>query len=113
MAINYVRMGMQIRDMRLRAGMTQMRLAEAVNCTSSFISHLESGRKAMSLDLFIQFANALKVSADNLLKGNLEYCSERDFEEMQRLLAGCSREELQFIKTMVISAISSMRQEKR
>ena len=51
--------------------MSQEALAEATNITFKHLSNIEVARKYPSLEIIISIANALDVSADDLLTDNL------------------------------------------
>ncbi len=72
MALNYYSLGKRIRFYRKQRGLSQMALAEAVDCAPTFISYIENGQKHMSLNTMVLIANALHVSADELLVDSLE-----------------------------------------
>lgn len=59
--------GKQLQKYRERAGYSQEKLAEKIECSTIFISYIERGIKSPSLDNLIRLANALDVSADQLL----------------------------------------------
>lgn len=60
--------GERLKTLRLNKGWTQAELAQQLGLrTHSHISFLESGRKAPSLELLIQLADALHVSVDLLI----------------------------------------------
>ena len=71
MALNLIILGKQIRQFRKRRGLTQADLAGQIDRATTYISYIESGQRCMSLETFIEIANALNVSADELLKDNL------------------------------------------
>ena len=56
-----------IRSYRHRAGLSQQQLADSVGVSKGFISALEGGRSAPSLDVLVQIADALNVSAGTLV----------------------------------------------
>lgn len=72
MSINIVALGERIRQIRKRRGITQMELASLVDCATTYISYIEGGQRCVSLEIFVRIANALHVSADELLKDSLE-----------------------------------------
>ena len=67
MPINYKTLGKRISIARNSIGMTQEVLAERINCSTSYISYIETGAKHLSMDYFVEIANALDCTADELL----------------------------------------------
>ncbi len=61
--------GDRIRQLRMKNGFTQEKAAEALNVDRSFYSHIESGKKGCSIDLFIQLSDLFQVSLDYLVLG--------------------------------------------
>ena len=59
--------GQRIKDAREEKNLTQEELAALVNLSSTHVSVIERGLKATKLDTFVAIANALDVSADELL----------------------------------------------
>ena len=66
-----------LREYRLKAGVSQLQLADSIGVTKSFISALESGRKFPSIDLLVLIAEALQVKAGNMLNDMVE-AADRD-----------------------------------
>ena len=66
-AIDYKALGQRIRKARRSAGMTQEKLGEVCSISTAHIGHIERGTRIPSLDTFFRIADALKVSADELL----------------------------------------------
>lgn len=59
-----------VRNARLKAGMTQAQLAKRMRCTVPHISHMENGRfflKGPALGVLLDFASALQVPLTELL----------------------------------------------
>jgi transcriptional regulator with XRE-family HTH domain len=59
--------GERVRELREKRGMTQEKLAQAADLTTSFVSTVERGQKAPSLNTILKLARALKVDAGELL----------------------------------------------
>ena len=59
--------GQRIKDAREAKNLTQEELAALVNLSSIHVSVIERGLKVTKLDTFVAIANALDVSADELL----------------------------------------------
>ena len=57
----------RIKALRLERGMTQVQLGDAVGLDQRFISNIESGRKSVSVETLIIFANFFKVTMDYLV----------------------------------------------
>ncbi len=62
------RIGANVREARLAAGMTQVVFAKRAKTTQSTLSGYESGRRALSIATLLRFAKALKMPASDLLK---------------------------------------------
>ena len=59
--------GRNVKNARLRCGITQEQLAEIADIGASFIAQIESGKKMMSIPVLVKIAEALNVSCDYLL----------------------------------------------
>ena len=64
--------GAQVARLRERQGWSQRALAKWVGIDQSAVSRIEAGRRRLSADELQRFAEALHVSADELLKGGGE-----------------------------------------
>ena len=60
-------LGKNIRALRRSKGMSQEKLAEAADLSPNYIGMIERGEKTLSLESFVNIANALGASADVLL----------------------------------------------
>ena len=65
-------LGANIRNYRKQIGLTQEKLAEAIEKSVNYIGMIERGEKVPSLKTFILIANALGASTDVLLVGITE-----------------------------------------
>ena len=63
--------GEQIKELRLKMGMTQNDVAQALDVTPGYICNVENGRTAMSLRILIHYAKLMNISLDSLV-GQLE-----------------------------------------
>ena len=64
MAINYERIGFNIKQCRKNAGLTQRVLAEKVGCTPEHFSHIEKGSRKVQLEMLVAICKHLNVSID-------------------------------------------------
>lgn len=66
-------LGANIRKARVANNMTQEAAASAVGLSVNYYRQIELGNKVPQLKTFVNIANALQVSADTLLQGNLTF----------------------------------------
>ena len=59
----------QIKNLRIKAGMSQLQLAEKLSVGSSAVGMYEQGRRTPSVDMIILLARVFGVSVDYLLTG--------------------------------------------
>ena len=90
LTLNFGRIGAQIRAIRQGNGLSQAQLAEGAGLSVPYLSHVERGTKHLSLAALVAIANALHVTADDLLAGSQPADASAYFSEVQALLAGCS-----------------------
>ena len=85
--------GMRVRYYRKLNGMSQEELAERTKTSRVFISNIERGESNPSLETIIDIANALYISTDELLAGNLFSSNPSRTEEEMDILYDCTKEE--------------------
>lgn len=101
MAIDYKALGKRISKARKQAGITQETLGEQLNMTRKHISVIEAAIKRPSLDTLVDIANALGVSADDLLVDSLTHSASTADTEIHRLLLDCNEIEQEILIRMV------------
>jgi transcriptional regulator with XRE-family HTH domain len=69
--INKVRkvIGANVRSFRKRAGLSQKKLAEKADLHPVYISHVERGTKAVSVEALWKLSRALRVRMASLVRG--------------------------------------------
>ena len=95
--IDYVVIGARIREFRKKKGLTQAALAEYSSVEPSNISHIERAATKVSLPTLVHIANALDVSLDELVYGNLKKSQHVSLAIVDDLLADCNGAELKAI----------------
>lgn len=93
MAIDYESIGRRIKTARTNKQISQEDLSKTVYVNNEHISRIESGKIKLSLELLILIANALDVSADDLLTDNLKHSSSPVGTEIHNLLLDCNNDE--------------------
>ena len=107
--MDYIALGQRIRDLRRKRGLTQEKLAELVDLSVPYISHLERGTKKPSLAVLIRLAECLGVTVDRLLSGNQAKDTTAFFPEIQQLLGDCSVSERAVLTEIAYAAKRSIR----
>lgn len=93
MALDYESIGKRIKRYRTDKKMSQEDLGQAIAVNYQHISNIESARRYPSLELLVMIANALDVSADDLLTDNLKHSSSPVGTEIHDLLLDCNNDE--------------------
>lgn len=100
MTIDYTAIGLRIRKLRRQKFWTQEKLAEKAEIAPDYLCRIELGRKHPSLKTILLIANALEITADDLLidvqKRNIP-ASETDEKS---LFAGCTERQRRLVLTI-------------
>lgn len=99
--IDYSKLGMKIKEIRINNGLTQDKLAELVNCNTSHISNIENNHTKVSLNVLLAIANSLNTSIDYLLSNQYENSSLALNNEILRALKDCSDEKKEKILKII------------
>lgn len=94
-------LGKRISNARKQTGITQEALGEQLNMTRKHISVIEAAINRPSLDTLVDIANALNVSADDLLVDSLTHSASTADSEIHRLLLDCNTLEQEILTRMV------------
>ena len=109
MELDYQAIGVRVRRMRKARGLTQQMLAERSGQEPSNISHIERGATKLSLPTLVSVANALGVTADQLLCDSLQATGTVFQQELTHMLADCTHAELRIITETVRVLKDSLR----
>lgn len=90
--IDYAKLGLKIKEVRLSRKLTQDALAELVCCNTSHISNIENFHTKVSLNVLLAIANALNTSIDSLLSEQYENASLAIENEVIRAVRKCDNE---------------------
>ena len=101
MAIDYKSIGRRIKQYRTDKKFSQDALGQIVFVNNEHISRIEAGTKGPSLEMLIMIANALDVSADDLLTDNLKHSSSPVNTELHDLLLDCNNDEKDILVKLV------------
>lgn len=88
-------MGQRIKEARLKANLTQSKLAEMINVAPAEISQYESGKRKPRWDKFPKMLDVLDVTADEILGREVTVVSEDESYH-----AKVSKKDLQIISAL-------------
>ena len=97
MPINYPLIGIRIKETRNQQGISAEELAELADLSSVYISYIENAKRKPSLESLVKICNALGITLDELLYGNLLYNPTEYQTDIDLLMADCSKNEKRFI----------------
>ena len=109
MSIDYVIIGTRIREIRKSKNMTQAVLAELSGIEPSNISHIERAATKLSLPTLVSIANALEVTLDELVYGNLKKSEHVSIALFDDLFSDCTAEELRDLAEVLKTTKSVLR----
>jgi len=101
------KLGQNIKKYRKEAGLTQDKAAELSGLSVNYFRQLELGNKTPRLETFIKIAEALHVSADRLLSGNLSWTPDIVTGELQEQLDRLPSGKKQYILTVLEAMITN------
>lgn len=108
MTIDYTKIGKRIAKRRKELGFKQYEVCEMIDVNYKYLSNLETGRSAPSLELIMSLCNALKTTPDYLLIGTT---SESPYDkDIASKIASMSDDHKRIINGM-ISLISDIENE--
>ena len=87
--IDYKKLGLRIKSIRISKNLTQENLAQLVDCNVSHISNIENNHTKVSLIMLLSIANALNTSIDYLLSEQYENRSLALDSEILRAIKNC------------------------
>lgn len=104
-----INLGQRIREERQKLNLTQEKLAETINVTTTYIGQIERGERRPTLDTLINISNALGVSIDYLLQESITPASDNLMNLWIQLTHDLSDDE----KEMIIDLIKVIKSHKK
>lgn len=109
--MDYLLLGARVREQRLKKKLTQEKLAEMCNVSSSYIGIIERGNKKLSVETLVKIANALDISTDFLLSDSLTLTPEIQTKEILTPLKDLKQKDVDLLTDMVYALASRLRME--
>ncbi len=103
--MNYEFLGNQIRKQRKLKKYTLEQLAEKLDVSTTFIGQIERAKGIPSVETLVKIANALEVSVDSLLFGDLNTAAGQAhfISRINELTANFSQDERAFVLDFIES----------
>ena len=111
MELDYKAIGKRIKIARIKADLTQERLAERINISPTHLSNIETGTTRVSLSTMISIAKALSVTSDDLLCDSIVMAKAQFEKDIALLLEDCDEYEIRIVKDMIASLKESLRRD--
>ncbi len=105
--------GKRMKKSRNNANLTQEQLAEKVNISTNYLSSIERGDKIPRLETFVKIANALNVSADELLMDVIRKDRAVKYTQLCETLLTLTVEESQLINTIIEAIVGEFNRKKK
>ena len=100
--IDFSKIGARVKSARLRKGYSQAVLAEKIDCSNNYISHIETGQTSVSLKILMQISYVTEQPLDFFLV-DTPYVSN-DYilnSEIGALLVECKKPTIVAAKRMI------------
>ena len=99
--INYEKLGLRIKSLRISRNITQEYLANLADCNVSHISNIENNHTKVSLVTLLAIANAINTSIDYLLSDQYDNSSLALDNEILRALKSCDNDKKEKILKII------------
>ena len=93
--MDYTNLGIKIKRKRLEMNLTQENLAEMAKISTAYMGQVKRGEKRLSLENFVNIANALNCSTDELLRDSTINNASARTREISNIIQNLSSEEIE------------------
>ena len=111
MELDYKAIGKRIKIARIKADMKQDQLAERAKLSPTHVSNVETGTTKVSLSAIVSLANALDVTADDLLCDSVIHAKVQFERDIAELLEDCDPYEIRMVKDMTEALKETLRRD--
>jgi len=112
MTVNYWMIGQRVREYRKQNQLTQADLAEQIDMSATYISHIETAKRKASLEALLRISNVLGITMDRLLSGNQTNDTTEYLQDLMLLINGCTSSEKKVIYDIALATKKSLRENK-
>lgn len=101
--------GRRIKETRRQKRVTQAYLAEQIEMSPTYISHIETGKKHVSLGALMKISKALGTTECLFLCGNQAHDSGEWQSDFAKLTQDCTNQERKIVYDIMVAAKNSLR----
>lgn len=95
--MDYKRLGLRIREERLKINLTQEQLAEAIDISNSYMGQIERGERSVTLDTLLRLTNKLSITVDYLLQDYIDISDENFINQLKQIVYGRDAKQKQMV----------------
>lgn len=96
-AIDYIKIGKRIKDMRKERGITQETICNKLNISLYHYSKIENGKVSASLETLVEIANYFDIEIETLLTGCSALHKSYLEEELESIFNKCNNHQKRMI----------------
>ena len=111
MELDYKAIGKRVKIARIKADMTQERLAELAGISPTHMSNIETGTTRVSLSAIVNLANALSVTSDDLLCDSVIKAKVQFEQDIAGVLKDCDEYGIRMIRDMAQALKETLRRD--
>lgn len=111
MELDYRAIGKRIKIERIKADLTQEKLAEMAGLSPTHMSNVETGSTRVSLTLMVSIANALGVTLDDLMCDSVTHARVQFEQDIADILSDCDTYEIRMIADMAQALKDTLRKD--
>lgn len=111
MELDYKAIGKRIKIARIKADLTQEKLAEIIDISPTHLSNIETGTTRVSLTVIVSLANALSVTADDLLCDSVVKARVQFEKDLADILNDCDEYEIRMVTDMAQALKETLRRD--
>lgn len=110
MVLDFKIIGIRVKESRLQKRMSQAVLAERIDMSVTYISHIETAKKQASLETLVRIADVLGVTVNAFLYGNQANDLSEYRTDLTLLIEDCTSYEKRIIYEIAFAAKMSLRE---
>lgn len=111
MELDYRAIGKRIKIERIKADLTQEKLAEMSGVSPTHMSNIETGTTRVSLTTMVAIAKALGVTLDDLMCDSVTHARVQFEQDIADILSDCDTYEIRMIADMAQALKDTLRRD--